>query len=242
MREQGAALPVRVPWNGFPEVIVHSSICKLKSLPAYYAAKWGDHRAASLIVHSIVRAERTNVAVDYIVPVIQVDGGQYNAIPVAFGAVLAKRIGAKLWLDVCQINKVDHTDASAQDRLQNQPVFGGTAPEGKCLICDDVVTYGATLTNLRGFLVSTGAEVVAASAIGAAYGSTKLEPERSLILDLQRHYGQELETCTKTLGFGSECLTAREAYFLHGVRTLERVRDCFAQGVGSANGVRGIRH
>ena len=40
-------LPARVPWNGFPEVIVHSSICKLKCLPTYFAdfgAKQGDHQ------------------------------------------------------------------------------------------------------------------------------------------------------------------------------------------------------
>src|SRR5207245_479494 len=93
---------------------------------------------------------------------------------------------------VCQINKVDHTDAGAQGRLQNQPIFGGTSPKGKCLICDDVVTYGATLANLRGFLISTGAEVLAATAIGAAYGSTKLAPEPSLIVKLRKRYGEKL--------------------------------------------------
>ena len=242
MREQVTALPVRVPWNGFPDVILHSSICKLKSLPAYHAAKWGDHRAASRIAHALVSAAKVDTAVDYVVPIIQVERGRYNAIPVAFGAVLAKRIGARLWLDVCQINNVDHTHAGAQDRLRHQPVFGGTAPQGKCLICDDVVTYGASLANLRGFLAAKGVEVVAATAIGAAYGSTKLAPERSLILTLQTRYGQELERCTNTLGFGSECLTAREAYFLAGMRTVERVRDCLTQGTGSTNRSRSIRH
>jgi len=151
-----------------------------------------------------------------VVPVIQVDEGRYNAIPVAFGAVLAKHIGAKLWLDVCQINKVDHTDAGAQVRLQNQPVFGGASPKGTCLICDDVVTYGATLANLRGFLISTGADMVAATAIGAAYGSTKLAPEFSLIVNLQKRNGQELEKCTKTLGFGSECSRPAKPTFSTG--------------------------
>ena len=240
MKEQEAPSPVRVPWNAFPDVIVHSSIYKLKCLPTYYAAKRGDHQAASRIAHALVKTENM-AAVEFVVPVIQVDGGRYNAIPVAFGAVLAKHIGARLWLDVCQINKVDHTDAGGRGRLQNQPIFGGTAPMGKCLICDDVVTYGATLANLRGFLISTGAEVVAATAIGAAYGSTKLAPELNLIVNLQRRYGQELERCTETLGFGSDCLTAREAHFLAGMRTVERIRDCLAQGVGSANRSRGIR-
>jgi hypothetical protein len=179
--------------------------------------------------------------VDFVVPVIQVDGGRYNALPVAVGAVLAKQIGARLWLDVCQINKVDHTVARAQGRLQNQPTFGGIPPKGKCLICDDVVTYGSTLANLRGFLISRGAEVLAGTAIGAAYGSTKLAPELSLIVKLRRRYGEELERCTETLGFGSNCLTAREAHFLAGMRTIERVRDCLAQGVGPANRSRSIR-
>ena len=111
VNEQGASLPVRVPWNGFPNVIVHSSIYKLKCLPAYCAAKRGDHKAAARIAHALVKTENIG-AVDFVVPVIQVDRGRYNAIPVAFGAVLAKHIGAKLWLDVFQINKVDHTDAA----------------------------------------------------------------------------------------------------------------------------------
>ena len=106
MKEQEAPSPVRVPWNAFPDVIVHSSIHKLKCLPTYYAAKRGDHKAASRIAHALVKTENI-AAVDFVVPVIQVDGGRYNAIPVAFGAVLARHIGARLWLDVCQINKVD---------------------------------------------------------------------------------------------------------------------------------------
>jgi orotate phosphoribosyltransferase len=239
VKEQEAPSPVRVPWNAFPDVIVHSSIYRLKCLPAYYAAKRGDHKAASQIARALVKTENIP-AVDFVVPVIQVDCGRYNAIPVAVGAVLAKRMGARLWLDVCQINKVDHTDAGAEGRLQNQPIFGGLPPRGKCLICDDVVTYGATLANLRGFLISTGAEVLAATAIGAAYGSTKLAPELSLIVKLRRLYGDELERCTETLGFGSDCLTAREAHFFAGMRTVERIRDCLAQRVGSTNRSRSI--
>ncbi len=234
-------VPVRAPWNGFPEVIVHSSIYKLKSLPDYHDAKHGDDRAAARVARAVVRPGKIDAPVDFVVPVIQVEHGHYNALPVAFGALLAKAIGARLWLDVCQINKVNHMDADAQQRLQNQPVFGGTAPPGKCLICDDVVTYGASLANLRGFLVTAGATVVGATTIGAAYGSTKLAPELNLIRGLQESYGQELEKCTETVGFTSECLTGREACFLAGLRTIERLRNCFAQAIGSPNCTRGVR-
>ncbi len=241
MSDGATTVPLRVPWNGFREVTVHSSIYKLKELPEYYAAKRGDDRAAARIAGILVRPEKINTVVDFVVRVIQVESGHYNAIPVALGAVLAKSIGAKLWLNVCQINKVNHTDAGAQDRLQNQAVFGGTIPRGQCLICDDVVTYGATLANLRAFLVASGADVVMATTIGAAYGSTKLAPDHSIMVDLQRQYGQELERCTETLGFRSECLTAREACFLAGLRSIKRVRDCFTQTVGSPNRSRGVR-
>ena len=177
--------------------------------------------------------------IDFVVPVIQVDRGHYNALPVALAAVLAKQLGAKLWLDICQINKVNHTGADALDRLRNQPVFAGPVPRGRCLICDDVVTFGASLANLRGHLASAGAEVVAATAIGAAYGSTKLAPELSLIGKLRECYDRELETQTASLGFGSECLTAREAHFLAGLRTTERFRNCLAQEVSARDGARG---
>ena len=241
MRDQTTTLPVRVPWNGFPEVIVHSSIYKLKSLAEYHPAKMGDNRAATRIASLLINQNRLNASADFVLPVIQVERGHYNAIPVAFAAFLARHIGARLWLEVCQINKVNHTGANGLDRLNNQPVFDGSAPRGTCIVCDDVVTFGASLANLRGFLVAAGTSVIAATAIGAAYGSTKLAPRLSLIQNLQRRYGQELERFTTAIGFRSECLTAREGYFLRGVRTIERIRNCFPQEVGAGNRPRGVK-
>jgi hypothetical protein len=241
VNEQRTILPTRVPWQQFPEVVVHSSIHKLKTCFGYFSAKRGNHRIALRIAHALVKQPRFDRPIDFVVPVIQVDQGHYNALPVAFAAVLAKHLGAKLWLEVCQINKVNHTGANALDRLRNQPVFGGPVPTGRCLICDDVVTFGASLANLRGFLVSSGAEVVAATAIGAGYGSTKLAPESSLIGKLRDRYDRELETQTAALGFGCECLTAREAYFLAGLRTTQRFRNCLAQEVGTADRARSAK-
>src|SRR5437867_1539523 len=70
MMNLAKTLPVRAPWNGFPEVVVHSSIYKLKSLPDYYAAKRGDDRAAARIAWELVRPEKIDSAVDFVVPVI----------------------------------------------------------------------------------------------------------------------------------------------------------------------------
>lgn len=235
VRMKGEEGQTRFEWDDFPDVIVHSSIYRLKNLPGYYAAKFGDHAAATRIAGSVTKPDKLTFTADFVVPIIQVDDWHYNAIPVAFGSLLARELGARLWLEVCQINKVDHTRADAIARLKNQPCFGGRVPPGTCLICDDVVTYGASLANLRGFLIKGGAKVIAATTIGAAYGSTKLSPENTLVQDLQTRYGEELETFTGSLGFKSECLTSREAYFLSGLRTTERLRNCFAEALGSSD-------
>src|SRR5439155_24818049 len=108
-----------------------------------------------------------------------------------------------------KINKFNHTWPHGLNRLSHQPVFDGLAPGGSCIICDDVVTFGASLANLRGFLAAAGTKVIAATVIGAAYGSTKLAPRRTLIHHLQTRYGQEIERYTTSIGYPSECLTAR---------------------------------
>jgi hypothetical protein len=110
LNEQSSLLPTRVPWKDF-EVIIHSSILKLKSTLAYSAAKGEDRAPADRGCAG--EGAKHGLSIDFVVPVIQVDDGHYNALPVAFAAVLARHLGAKLWLDVCQINKVNHTEAHA---------------------------------------------------------------------------------------------------------------------------------
>ncbi|SRR6266480_1546720 len=122
--------PIRAKWGDFPEVIVHSSIYRLKNLDGYYAAKFGDHEAATRIARQVIKPDKIDLRVDYVVPVVQVDFQHYNAIPVAFAALLAKALGARLWLEIRQINKVDHTEANAIGRMKNQPRFGGPCPKG----------------------------------------------------------------------------------------------------------------
>ena len=105
---------MRAPWNGFPEVAVHSSIDKLKSLPGYQAAKQGDNRAAARIAAALINPGRLNISIDYVVPVIQVDAGRYNAIPVAFAALLAKMVR-------CQNSKNEFAAFALRGRPHRNP-------------------------------------------------------------------------------------------------------------------------
>jgi hypothetical protein len=52
--------------------------------------------------------------------------------------------------------------------------MGKIQPGSRVLIVDDVVIYGSTLTNLRGWLEQQGATVVGATTLTAGFGGTKL--------------------------------------------------------------------
>jgi hypoxanthine phosphoribosyltransferase len=44
----------------------------------------------------------------------------------------------------------------------------------RVLIVDDVITFGSTLANLRGWIEKQGAKVVGATTLAAGFGATKL--------------------------------------------------------------------
>ena len=84
-------------------------------------------------------------------------------------------MGVRVNTTVAQESIVSHTGAGAPTRVLGQPLFDGIIAEGKrILIVDDVVTFGSTLANLRGFIHHCGSTVVGASTLSAGHGGTKL--------------------------------------------------------------------
>ncbi|MBV9488765.1 MAG: phosphoribosyltransferase [Verrucomicrobia bacterium] len=205
-------------WNEFPLVVVHSTVAKLKSHPAYGHAKTGSPIAALKLAEALVKVGKVAGPLDYVVPI-------------ALARVIARSLGARVWLEIVQTNVVGHTKASGEERLLRQPDFGGDAPPAgsKVLICDDVVTYGSSFANLRGYLERQGTRVVKATALGAGYGATRLAPPRQIIDLLKEQHGADLDAFTQRLGFRPEQLTAREAFHLSSVRSLKRYRSGLAQ-------------
>ncbi|MBV9489188.1 MAG: hypothetical protein JO069_05620 [Verrucomicrobia bacterium] len=81
-----------------------------------------------------------------------------------------------------QDNVVSHTGADAATRILAQPAFKGEVEPGlRVVIVDDVVSFGATLANLRGWLERQGAVVVGATTLAATYGGTKLKLPEGMI-------------------------------------------------------------
>lgn len=216
----------RSPWDGFPDVIVQTTIAKLRSNRAYAAAKRGDEEAAFELVRGLVKPQKIAFQFDAVVPVAQFDRGWPNALPLVYATEIARCFNADLSLGIVQRNVVSHTGADAATRILGQPVFMGELEVGShILIVDDVVTYGSTLANLRGWIQKQGATVVGATTLGAAFGATKLGLPESIYARLVEKFPGHAENLASELGFTSRCFTNREARFLCGLKRVEDIED-----------------
>jgi hypothetical protein len=216
----------RSPWDGFPDVIVQTTIAKLRSNRAYAAAKRGDEEAAFELVRALVKPQKIAFQFDAVIPVAQFDRGLPNALPLVYAAEITRYFDADLSLGIVQRNIVSHTGAGATTRILGQPVFMGELEVGsRILIVDDVVTYGSTLANLRGWIQKQGATVVGSTTLAAAFGATKLALPESIYSRLVERFPGHAENLAKELGFTSRCFTNREARFLCGLKRVEDIED-----------------
>jgi hypothetical protein len=227
----------RLPWGDFPDVVVHTTVSKLKAHPDYASAKAGDPDAGIRLALELVKPEKiTFPIVDAIVPVVQPDAGRKNAIPIAVAAILAQRLGLEPVGTITQSNDVAHTSANASSRILAQPTFSGKIrPYARVLIVDDVVTFGSTIADLRGWIHQQRAVAIGCTCLAAAFGSTKLRPPQSIRDQLdQRHYNAHRDLA-ETLGFFGECWTNREARFL-----LQQPPETMLQLIQAAQAIYGI--
>ena len=204
----------RAPWAEFPDVILHTNGAKLKAHPSYADAKAGDPASALKVAEALIRPDKIDIPFDVIVPVKQIDTGQYNALPRAAAYILAIKLNRKVLLSVYQTNEVSHTKANAATRILAQPNFAGVVEPGlRVLLLDDVVTFGSTIANLRGWLEMCGAHVIGCTSLASGFASTKLVPPVDLLDRLDSRHPTHAELA-QTFGFNQYCWTNREARFL----------------------------
>lgn len=155
-------------------VLVQTTVARLKRHPAHQAAKAGDPQAASRIVQDLFRPATVRPLVAcyasaIVVAVHAEERAGRNMLPIALAVAIGKLRGNPVDRDIVQSNRVFHTGASALHRLLAVPEFDGPVSPGQTyIVVDDVVTSGSSLQGLRRFIERGGGLVVGAVAMAAS--------------------------------------------------------------------------
>lgn len=240
-------LPPRTPWPaGFPDVVTHTDVKTRDASPFYAAGKAGDAEAAlslALALQSPQAIARIRDIVEgrnpILLPVVADETTGFNAIPDA----LAQALGRELGLDVAtgtvvQTNKVGHTRAPSFQRLVTPAEFDGPVEEGRdYVLVDDHVGLGGTLANLRGYVESKGAVVIAMTTLTESRNARTISLQRATRDMLWDKHGQALDQLWQDqFGYGLDCLTDIEAQNLCRQPSVAAIEDFLAQAAIEARG------
>ncbi|MGN4955047.1 phosphoribosyltransferase, partial [Aeromonas caviae] len=110
----------RAPWGDFPAVVRNGDLKDLSKEPEYEAAKHGDPAAALAIARRLMKPETVDSVKAMIgdqkpkvVPVLAVESGGNNKIPLMAAHVLADRLGLEVEYSIVQAEKVGRTNSNA---------------------------------------------------------------------------------------------------------------------------------
>ncbi|WP_197732775.1 conjugal transfer protein TraN [Paraburkholderia pallida] len=235
----GQATPAPAPLRefGFPTAIqaplfAFSSDQILKAHHRYKEAKSGDSDAAIALVYDLA-VPLFNAFVDKIesgeIPLNHVlvapharEASGDNAIPQVLAALLSIG-GGRLDEEIVQTTKVYHTGADPMERLNARASFHGKIERGmRYVLVDDVTTLGGTLCDLSDFIQRGGGNPVAAVVLVNASRSGRLYPNPKTIVTLEaRGLGNEIR---ETFNIEPRALSADEAHYLVGFRSIEEIR------------------
>ena len=222
----------------------------IKKHSAYTAAKAGDISAAIELISDLalgfIYANRQHFSKNHIfvAPHAREASGD-NAIPQVLAEVCALVMGAKADTDIVQITRVFHTGADPMERMNLRAQFeGAVVPDGQYVLVDDVTSLGGTLPELANYIQTKGAQVAHILVLVNAGRTTKFKPETKTIRLLEKRFSHEI---TEIFGITPTALTANEASYLVGFRTVDEIRNRLAKarqethlrlrskGIGSAN-------
>ncbi len=200
----------------------------LKKHARYREAKAGDWQAAVDLVADLAfldiwnLRDRFDSGAIFVAPFAREASGD-NAIPVVLAAFCAELCGGSIDRDVVQVTKVYHTGADPMERLALRPAFEGEVQSGQpYVLVDDVVSLGGTLAELAGYIQSKGGIVKGILVLVNAGRTKSIHPAKSQLRILKERYQHDIKDI-----FGIEvgALTANEASYLVGFRTVDEIRN-----------------
>lgn len=216
----------------FPANTIHhycfTDVSCIKSHVSYTAAKSGDPDAAFKLVEETASqfleglSSSFKTGTKYVAPYAQEATGD-NAIPLLLSLMSAQRLKGVSETDIVQLQRVFHTGADPMERLMLRPSFEGTVEKGEnYVLVDDVTNMGCTLAELANFILMNGGQVLGSIVLVNAGRSVDFTPKKQHIRLLQERFGHEIR---HIFGIHTTALTANEASYLVGFKTLDEIRN-----------------
>jgi hypothetical protein len=203
----------------------------LKQHTAYQLAKAGDHNAALELVLDLavpwLYDERMRFEKDmlFVAPHAHEATGD-NAIPQSLAAICAAIYQGKPDTEIVQTDRVYHTGADPMERLAARAQFQGyVVPGGQYVLVVDVTNLGGTLAELAHYIQVFGGVVKDVVVLVNAGRNSALVPDKKYVRLIKERFDDEF---TQVFGVEPAALTANEAQYIAGFRSIDALRNRLA--------------
>lgn len=221
--------------RGFPPQVVPLFLFRadapLKAHAAYRQAKAGDKNAALELVLDLAvtwlyeHRERFAPGLLFVAPHAQEATGD-NAIPQTLAAVCAEIYQGDVDTEIVQSDRVYHTGADPMERMAARAQFeGGVVAGARYVLIDDVTNLGGTLAELGNFIASHGGVVKDVLVAVNAGRNPALVPGKKFVRLIKERFDDEFR---EVFGIEPEALTANEAEYLVGFKSIDAIRNRLA--------------
>ena len=214
-----------------PPLSLFTSDAPLKAHPAYRRAKAGDEAAALDAVMDLAvpwlfeHEQRFPKGLFFVAPHAQEASGD-NAIPQTLATVCAAMLGGQIDTEIVQSDRVFHTGADAMERMAARAQFVGRVQPGAAyVLVDDVTSLGGTLAELANYIQLAGGIIQDVVVLVNAGRIPELVPAKKTVQLLTRRFGDDI---FNIFGIRPEALTANEAQYLVGFRSVDEIRNRLA--------------
>ena len=228
----GTALPILERIHSFPLTAKHFHCFEqdscIKNHAAYKAAKAGNPAAAVQLIKDLALGFLNSIENKmpanciFVSPYAKEATGD-NALPLILSVFCAALFNGISEDDIIQRQRVFHTGADPMERLVTRPSFEGDIIANRdYILVDDVTSMGGTLAELANYIQLNHGRIAGTVTLVNAGRNKSFNAVAKHIKLLQERFGDEIR---KTFGIHTHALTANEASYLVGFRTLDEIRN-----------------